>query len=116
MHRLRTLIALLTLLTPVSALGGPDPVGPLDPAKPNGGPRVRPYDSRSAALLVEGLRRSDTVRSLVSQLEARDVIIYVEIQARLRGRLAGTLTWVTATRHYRYVRISINPELQGAAA
>ena len=81
-----------------------------------GGPRVRPYDSRTAALLVEGLRRSDRLRALIDQLEQHQVIVYLQMRPSLKGRLAGSLTWVTATRTFRYVRVSLNPELRGAVA
>ena len=116
MHRFRTLIATLALVIPVTALAAPDPVPPLQANRANGGPKVRPNDRRSAALLVEGLRLSATVRRLVDQLEQRRVVVYIQIENRLKGRLAGSLTWITGTTHIRYVRISINPELRGAAA
>jgi hypothetical protein len=116
MHRFRTFIATLVLVIPVTAVAAPDPVPPLQANHANGGPKVRPNDKRSAALLVEGLRLSGTVRRLVDQLEQRRVVVYVQIENRLKGGLAGALTWITGTRHIRYVRISINPELRGAAA
>lgn len=78
---------------------------------PETDPRVRPYDARSATLLLEGIERSDTLRALVDRLERLDVIVYLEMQPTLRRKLAGTLTWLTATASRRYVRISLNPEL-----
>ena len=116
MHRFRTFIATLALIIPVTVLAGPDPGPPLQSNQVNSGPRVRPHDKRSAALLVEGLRLSATVRHLVDQLEQRQVVVYVQIENRLKGRLAGSLTWIVGTRHVRYVRVSINPVLRGAAA
>jgi hypothetical protein len=74
-------------------------------------PRVRASDARTAVLLTQGLQRSETIRALVNRLERRDVIVYIEIQPALKKRLAGTLTWMTSTVSHRYVRISINPEL-----
>ena len=68
MHRFPTLIAALALLVPVTLFAGPDPTSPLQPRQHNNGPRVRPHDKRSAALLVEGLRLSATIRQLVDQL------------------------------------------------
>ena len=104
----------VTLITAfVTALAHPVGASPtppvLDPAARTA--RVRAADVRSAQLLVLGLQRSDTIRALVNQLEERDVIVYIEIQPALKRRLAGTLTWLTATAAHRYVRISINPEL-----
>jgi hypothetical protein len=79
-------------------------------------PRVRAADARTAFLLTQGLQRSTTIRALVAALEQRDVIVYIELQPSLRRRLAGTLTWITATPEHRYVRISINPELNTVLA
>jgi hypothetical protein len=73
--------------------------------------RVRASDTRTATLLVQGLQRSETIRGLVNHLEQRDVIVYIETQPNLKKRLAGTLTWLTATKAHRYVRISINPDM-----
>ena len=42
------------------------------------------------------------------------MIVYVEIKPLLRKRLAGTTTWVTATKDFRYVRVSLNPEQSSA--
>jgi hypothetical protein len=72
---------------------------------------VRAADQRTAALLTLGLERSETIRALVSKLERRDVIVYIEMQPLLKKRVAGMLTWIAATAQHRYVRVSINPEL-----
>ena len=82
----------------------------------NGGPRVRPNDGRSAALLVEGIARSASIRRTIDAIEASDLIVYVEMQPALRKRVAGSLTWITKTPQFRYVRISINPEQIGEQA
>jgi hypothetical protein len=116
MHRFRTFIATLALVIPVTVLAGPDPGPPLQSYQANGAPRVRPHDKRAAALLVQALQVSATVRHLVDQLEHRQVVVYVQFENRLKGRLAGSLTWIAGTQHMRYVRVSINPELRGAAA
>ena len=105
MPTMRLLVLLAPLLVPVTAL-----------ANTVGGPRIRPNDLRSANLLLEGLHRSATLRSLVDQLDDLSVIVYLEMQPRLRLRLAGTLTWITATPTFRYVRISWNPEISMNAA
>lgn len=76
----------------------------------NGGPRVRPNDVRVASLLRAGLERSPTLRALVDRIEESHVIVYLEMQPRLKARLSGCVSWVTAVGKYRYVRTSINPE------
>ena len=77
--------------------------------------RVRASDARTAAILVDGLGRSETLRVLVDEIERSDVIVYLEIQWNLRRRLAGSLTLAGATPSARYLRISLNPELAGDA-
>jgi hypothetical protein len=112
MRQLITFIALLSLAAPVGA--NVTPVS--TPVAADRSPRVRAGDSRAAVLLTKGLERSPTLRRLVEELEQRDVIIYIEMQPALRKRLAGKLTWITATPAHRYVRVSINPELSGEMA
>lgn len=116
MHRLRRLLTILAIAVPATVLAEPDRTASTNPATANGGPRVRPHDARSAALLLEGLRLSATLRGLVDRLEQRDVIVYVQMEYALKGRLAGSLSFITATETFRYVRVSISPNLRGTAA
>lgn len=97
------------------ALAIPSPAVDVDDARPAArtSPRVRPYDARSANVLLQGIQRSETIRSLVDRLEQLDVIVYIQMQPALRTQLAGRMVWVTATGHLRYVRLSLNPELSG---
>lgn len=94
----------------VAALLAPLPQVTLS-AETRGGPRLRPQDGRSTALLDAGARRSETFRQLIARINRSDVIVYVEMAPALRGRFAGTLQWVAATKNFRYVRVSLNPEL-----
>jgi hypothetical protein len=105
MLTMRLLVLVGVLLIPTAAI-----------ATPTGGPRIRPNDVRSANLLLQGLQRSATLRRLVDDLADGDLIVYIEMQPRLRARLAGTLTWITATPKFRYVRVSWNPEIGTEAA
>jgi hypothetical protein len=74
-------------------------------------PRVRAADNRVAAAMKEGLARSASFRAIIDHINTLDVIVYAETQPLLRGRLSGTMTWVTATKEFRYVRVSLNPDL-----
>ena len=73
--------------------------------------RVRTQDSRIQRALAAGAARSAAFRDVLSRVEARDVIVYIEVEPQLRGRLAGRMRWVASTKEARYVRVSINPEL-----
>ncbi len=110
MHRVRILLALVMLLSP-SALQATE-IDQTANSAVIGGPRIRPDESRAVKLLIEGIRRSGTIRALVDRIEDSDVIVYVQMEPTLRKtQLGGMLTWVTATARFRYVRVSINPEL-----
>jgi hypothetical protein len=111
MPTLRLFVTVALLAAPIIAAAEPERPTAFDPATWNGGPRVRPADARSAAIVLEGLRRSETFRAIVKALEQRDVIVYVQIQQVLKGRLAGALTWLCATERFRYVRVGLSPSL-----
>jgi hypothetical protein len=113
MRRLATFVTLITLLVPTAVLAATD--APSTTTAPTRNPRVRPHDTRSAALLLDGLQRSDTLRALVARIEDSDVIVYLQMDSSLNG-LAGKLTWVTATPYVRYVRISVSPSIARHAA
>ena len=108
-----TLVRLLTVLVTFapSLVAGAPTADPQRPPSADGGPRIRPYDAWSAALLLEGLERSSTIRNLSDRLEELDVIVYIEMRPALPVKLGGTMTWLTAAGPYRYVRISLNPKL-----
>ena len=111
MSTLGTSILVCALLAvPASMSAAPPKLGP------PGGTRVRPGDGRSAALLIEGLERSATIRSLVNRLESSDVIVYIQRQPLLRNGLAGGVTWISTAGGYRYVRVSWSPELSTSLA
>ena len=110
MSTLHTSLVVLALLAlPVNTFA-------LPPKPLAGGPRVRPDDGRSAAMVLEGMERSATLRALIDALETRDVIIYIQMQPMLKGRLAGSVTWVTAAGRFRYIRLSWSPDLSASAA
>ncbi|HWI20074.1 MAG TPA: hypothetical protein VNT81_20115 [Vicinamibacterales bacterium] len=80
-------------------------------AEPDGGPRIRPQDTRIKQVLQEGAARSATFKALVDRIEASDVIVYVSINPLLKSSLSGALTWMTEAGGYRYVRASISSEM-----
>jgi hypothetical protein len=94
--RVASLLFVITLVTaaPLSA----DPVARQ--------PRLRPTDPRLKNVVEHGRQQSPSFRVLLDQLEATDVVVYVEC-ARLRARLDGQLTFVTAAAGTRYVLVRI---------
>ena len=67
--------------------------------------------------MVAGLQRSPTLRAMVDRIENGDVIVYLGVQPLLRrDHIAGLLTWMSSSKRFRYVRVSINPELPEKSA
>lgn len=80
-------------------------------AERDGGPRLRPQDTRSAQVLKEGASRSATFRTLVDRIEASNLIVYIALKPGLKSNLSGALTWMTRAGGFRYVRASISTDL-----
>jgi len=111
MSTLRIVLALAVLAIPLGATAAPDSPSE-QPFAPEGGARLRANDARAAALVIAGIERSPTLRGIADRIEHGDVIVYLGMQPLLRrDHLAGLLTWMTASKRFRYVRVSINPEL-----
>jgi hypothetical protein len=72
--------------------------------------RIRPQDPRIVQLLRDGTARSETLRSLVTRIEAGNVFVYVTLSPVMKNTLAGKLTWMTRTGHFRYLRATLNTE------
>ena len=66
------------------------------------------------AAIAEGIEGSPLFRDLVAQLEASDVIVYVESDPLMPERLQGRLTFVSSVGGRRYVKVGIACGLRGA--
>jgi hypothetical protein len=66
---------------------------------------VRALDPWAVEALRLGIERSPTVRDLVAELEASDVIVHVETRAALPFSAVGTTRLSASTGSRRYVRI-----------
>jgi hypothetical protein len=80
--------------------------------------RLRTTDARTAALVQLGLERSVTLRGLIAEVEAGDVIIHVARESFLPGHLTGRMKLIGRAGSRRYARIAIDAELptRGAIA
>ena len=74
------------------------------PAVEPGPGRVRPADSKAAALLAAGVATSPTFKAIVESLDHSDLIVYVESRPL---KLPGQLQLLAATPACRHVRVSI---------
>ena len=80
------------------------------PIRADPAPRLRLTDPRLRLVVETGRRQSPFFRALANQLDATDVIVYVQC-ARLPSHLAGDLTFITAAGDVRYLLVRIGWEL-----
>ena len=73
----------------------------------------RPLDPLAAEAFAQALERSEIVRTLVTTLEASNVIVHIESSRALPSDVGGTTRFVVARGGYRYVRITFNAQLWG---
>jgi len=69
-------------------------------------PHLRGASAREKALIDELLARSATARALAAEIEARDVIVYVQM-TRTLARTRAMTGFVTASGGIRYLRITL---------
>ena len=74
------------------------------------GTRVRGFSTQAKALIVEGLRKSPTICSLVTQLEQSDVILYVHLGLDADIGLGRTQLLDTAGET-RFLRVEVSARL-----
>ncbi len=105
----------LASLALVFLLGAPDEAVPQSVTESGGSAQIRIQDSRLAALLADGVRRSPTLRSVVERVRAGPVIVFVQTVRWLPRELAGAVTWIGASPPYRFVRVSVKIHPSGDA-
>ena len=98
--RVVSLLFLITLVTSAPVRADPGPRQP----------RLRLMDVRLEQVVGRGRQQSSSFRALLDQLEATDVVVYVEC-ARLQAGVDGQLTFVTAAAGTRYVLVRIGWDL-----
>jgi hypothetical protein len=73
--------------------------------------RVRALNQDMKLLLARGMARSSTFSRLMSDLDATDVIVYVEFTTKLEQSVAGRLLFAVSPKNGpRYLRIQISSE------
>lgn len=96
-------LAAAVSLAPVAGLRAE----PTPPSNPHLGPHVRGANRAMDALIDRGARRSGTFRRLVEQLNASDVIVYVQETADIPRGLDGRLTFMTSAGGVRYLHVQV---------
>ena len=71
------------------------------------GARVRGATPAINTMLANGVRRSSTFARLVREIDATDVIVYVELISTMPAGLDGRLTFLTHAGGMRYLRIQV---------
>src|SRR5258705_10148403 len=77
------------------------------------GDHVRTIDTRLRAAIADGMTRSPAFRELESQLNASDVIVYVDRECTLHSGLVGRLSFMSAVGERRFVSVRIGCTLTG---
>jgi len=72
--------------------------------------RVRPISDGSRAVLKDAIRRSPTIKRLMDELQARDIIVYVDLTLDLVSDRGKTMV-VTANSTVRILRVLISGRL-----
>src|SRR5688572_9955990 len=70
-------------------------------------PHIRVEDERLRRLLDYGRKRSALLEGLINRLEASDVVVFVRWDNRLRGGIAGKLSFVGMSAGTRYVLVRV---------
>jgi len=81
--------------------------------QPRDGSHMRTNDSRMRAAIADGIAGSALFRDLVAQLDASDVIVYVENDCLMPPPLAGRLTFMSSAGGRRYVLVRIACTIEG---
>lgn len=71
---------------------------------------VRPVSDHARQLIADGVTRSPTIARLVGELNASDVIVFIELRVDPGIPTAETML-LTSTRSVRYVHVIVNPRL-----
>jgi hypothetical protein len=81
------------------------------PGNPYLGSHVRGTTPGTNALIARGAKRSSTFRKLIEDLNASDVVVYLELVNDLPAGLDGRLSFMTAAGGVRYVRAQVISDL-----
>lgn len=71
----------------------------------------RPLDAVSIDTFAVAVEGSALVRSMVARLESSNVIVHIESSSPMPFGIGGFTRFVTSRGGYRYVRITLNPQL-----
>lgn len=74
-------------------------------------PRVRVMSSRVADLMTRGCRASPTLKALVDEVEASNLIVHVTTVLPVRHRPRGSLHFVLHAQGHRFLRILLDDRL-----
>ena len=72
------------------------------------GPNVRIADRVLKAMLETGAAQSPALRTLLADLEAAPVLVFIDCGVQMRTRLGARLNFVTSVDGVRYVRIGVD--------
>jgi hypothetical protein len=96
------------LLAAIVAVGLGGHVIASAPAPVNPHARVRPMQPLVEKLVATGMGRSAAFRQLVHQIEASDVIVYIEARRDLRTGVGASMRFLATSATHRFVKIHLD--------
>ena len=97
--------ALLAAIITVGVGGHVAATAPV-PINPNA--RVRPMQPLVEKLLATGMGRSESFRRLIREIEASDVIVYIEARRDLRSGVGASMRFLATSASDRFVKIHLD--------
>lgn len=74
---------------------------------------VRSAEPSLSAAVTAGVRLSPQFRDLIRQIDASNIVVYLEYATTLSEGIAGQLSFVSDVAGWRYVKVVIDPRLVG---
>lgn len=96
------------LLAAIIAVGVSGHVAASAPAPINPNARVRPMQPLVEKLIATGMGRSESFRRLVREIEASDVIVYIEARRDLRAGVGASMRFLTTSASDRFLKIHLD--------
>jgi len=112
-QQLVTLLAVATVHLPgnVRASDGIPPLPSNNTCHASGNPAIRPRSPIVNATIEFGLKRSPTLAAEFADIQASDMVVYIEAQRESMSDLHGYVAFISRTTLCRYVRVVLNGNL-----
>lgn len=108
--QLVTVLAVAALHLPAT-LRASDEIPPQAACHASGNPAIRPRSPIVNATIEYGLKRSPTLVAEFAEIQASDIVVYIDTETRAMSDLHGYVSFISHTLFCRYVRVVLNASL-----